>query len=225
MRFFGFLFIFLKCQYNNSKNMNILYTRVSTLDQKTDRQRVNEKDFDSVIEDKCSGAISFFERTGGIEIKKLVDNGIVKSLSVWQIDRLGRDLRDIMNTIHYFNQKNIPILFVSQGLRTLDESGKENPISKLIISILGIVGEMERNQIKERQLEGIRIAKLKGAYKGRQKGSSEDLLSFLNKDRNKKAVEYMKKGYKNTEISKITGLHINTLTKIKSVLNQFNKAS
>ena len=225
MRLFGFLFIFLKCQYNNSKNMNILYTRVSTLDQKTDRQRVNEKDFDSVIEDKCSGAISFFERTGGIEIKKLVDNGIVKSLSVWQIDRLGRDLRDIMNTIHYFNQKNIPILFVSQGLRTLDESGKENPISKLIISILVIVGVMERNQIKERQLEGIRIAKLKGAYKGRQKGSSEDLLSFLNKDRNKKAVEYMKKGYKNTEISKITGLHINTLTKIKSVLNQFNKAS
>jgi DNA invertase Pin-like site-specific DNA recombinase len=205
--------------------MNILYTRVSTLEQKTDRQRVNEKDFDSVIEDKCSGSISFFERTGGIEIKKLIDNGILKSLSVWQIDRLGRDLRDIMNTIHYFNQKNIPIFFVSQGLRTLDENGKENPISKLIISILGIVGEMERNQIKERQLEGIRIAKLKGAYKGRQKGSSEDLLSFLNKDRNKKAVEYMKKGYKNTEISKITGLHINTLTKIKSLLNQFNKAS
>jgi DNA invertase Pin-like site-specific DNA recombinase len=205
--------------------MNILYTRVSTLEQKTDRQRVNEKDFDSVIEDKCSGAISFFERTGGIEIKKLIDNGILKSLSVWQIDRLGRDLRDIMNTIHYFNQRNIPIFFVSQGLRTLDENGKENPISKLIISILGIVGEMERNQIKERQLEGIRIAKLKGAYKGRQKGSNEDLLSFLNKDRNKKAVEYMKKGYKNTEISKITGLHINTLTKIKSVLNQFNKAS
>ena len=205
--------------------MNILYTRVSTLEQKTDRQRITEKDFDLVIEDKCSGTISFFERTGGIEIKKLVDNGILKSLSVWEIDRLGRDLRDIMNTIHYFNQKNITIFFVSQGLRTLDESGKENPISKLIISILGIVGEMERNQIRERQLEGIRIAKLKGAYKGRKKGSNEDLLSFLNKDRNKKAVDYMKKGYKNTEISKITGLHINTLTKIKSLMNQFNKVS
>jgi DNA invertase Pin-like site-specific DNA recombinase len=205
--------------------MNILYTRVSTLDQKTDRQRITEKDFDLVIEDKCSGSITFFERTGGIEIKKLLDNGILKTLSVWQIDRLGRDLRDIINTIHYFNQKNIPIFFVSQGLRTLDENGKENPISKLIISILGIVGEMERNQIKERQLEGIRIAKLKGIYKGRQKGSNEDLLTFLSKDRNKKAVDYMKKGYKNTEISKITGLHINTLTKIKSVYNQFNKTS
>lgn len=209
---------------NNKKK--ILYVRTSTIEQRTDRQRVTESEFDLVIEDKCSGAISFFDRTGGIEIKKLVDNDLIESLSVWQIDRLGRDLRDIMNTIHYFNQKGITIYFVSQGLRTLDENGKENPISKMIISILGIVGEMERNQIKERQLEGIRIAKMKGnVYKGRKAGSKEDLLSFLNKEKNKKAVDYIKKGYKNTEVSKLTGLHINTLTKIKAILNQFNTIS
>jgi DNA invertase Pin-like site-specific DNA recombinase len=214
---------------HNSKNMNmiskkkILYTRTSTIEQKTDRQRVNESEFDLVVEDKCSGAISFFERTGGMEIKKFVDNDLIDSLSVWQIDRLGRDLRDIMNTIHYFNQKGITIYFVSQGLRTLDENGKENAISKMIISILGIVGEMERNQIRERQMEGIKIAKLKGnVYTGRKVGSKEDIHSFLNKDKNKKAVEYIKRGFKNTEVSKLTGLHINTLTKIKSILNQFS---
>jgi DNA invertase Pin-like site-specific DNA recombinase len=205
-----------------SNKKKILYVRTSTIEQKTDRQRVNESEYDFVVEDKCSGAIPFFERAGGIEIKKLVDNNILESLSVWQIDRLGRDLRDIMNTIFYFNEKGITIYFVSQGLRTLDENGKENPISKLIISILGIVGEMERAQSKERQLEGIRIAKMKNSYKGRKTGSKEDILVFLNKERNKKAIEYIKKGYKNTEISKITGLHINTLTKIKSVYNQFN---
>jgi DNA invertase Pin-like site-specific DNA recombinase len=202
--------------------MKVLYVRVSSLDQKTDRQRVNEKDYDLVIEDKCSGSISFFEREGGKEIKKLVEQGIIKHLSVWQIDRLGRDLRDIMNTIYYFNQIGISINFVSQGLTTLDSNGKENPISKMIISILGIVGEMERNQIKERQREGIRIAKMKGVYKGRKAGSKEDIISFLNKEKNKKAVEYMKKNYKNTEISKITGLHINTLTKIKAYLKKID---
>lgn len=202
--------------------MKILYARISTGDQRTDRQRITENEFDLVIEDVCSGAIPFFERTGGIEIKKLVDNGILKSLSVWQIDRLGRDLRDIMNTIHYFNEKNIVIYFVAQGLRTLDDNGKENPISKMIISILGIVGEMERSQIKERQLEGIRIAKLKGSYKGRQVGTKTDNITFINKEKNKKAIEYMKKGYKNTEISKITGLHINTLTKVKSIWKQLS---
>jgi DNA invertase Pin-like site-specific DNA recombinase len=203
------------------KKRKILYVRVSTLEQKTDRQRVNENDFDLVIEDKCSGSIAFFDRDGGKQIKKLIDEGVITTLFVWQIDRLGRDLRDIMNTIYYFNQKGVCISFISQGLSTLDNQGKESPISKMMISILGIVGEMEKNQIKERQMEGIKIAKLKGVYNGRKKGSNENVLTFLSKEKNKKAVEYLKKGFKSVEISKLTGLHINTITKIKK-LNQVN---
>lgn len=198
--------------------MKVLYARVSSIDQKTDRQRITENEFDLVVEDKCSGAIPFFEREGGKEIKKLVDEGILKNLSVWQIDRLGRDLRDIINTIHYFNERKISINFVSQGLTTLDPQGKENPISKMMISILGVVGEMERNQIKERQREGIRIAKMKGIYTGRKKGSNEDVLKFLSKEKNKKALDYLKKGYKINEVAKITGLHSNTVSKIKKIV-------
>jgi DNA invertase Pin-like site-specific DNA recombinase len=197
--------------------MKVLYCRVSSVDQKTDRQKVNESDFKFVVEDKCSGAIPFFERPGGIEIKKLIDKGALTSLGVWQIDRLGRDLRDIINTIHYFVEKKIAINFISQGLTTLDENGKENPISKMMISILGIVGEMERVQIKERQLEGIKIAKLKGAYTGRKKGSKETTLDFLSKEKNKKAADYLKKGYKVTEVAKLTELNINTVSKIKKL--------
>ena len=200
--------------------MKILYCRVSTIDQKTDRQRVNEHDFKLVIEDKCSGSIPFFERPGGQEIKKYIDNGILTTLCVWQIDRLGRDLRDIINTIHYFNEKKIAIHFVSQGLTTLDANGKENPISKMMISILGIVGEMEKAQIKERQLEGIRIAKLKGVYTGRKAGSNESIIDFLSKEKNKKAFDYLKKGYRVGEVAKITDLHINTVSKIKKLVNQ-----
>ena len=200
--------------------MKVLYCRVSTLDQKTDRQRVSEQDYKLVIEDKCSGAIPFFERPGGVEIKKLVDEGILTTLSVWQIDRLGRDLRDIINTIHYFVEKKINIIFVSQGLTTLDANGKENPISKMMISILGIVGEMERVQIKERQIEGIRIAKLKGTYTGRRKGSNETLLDFLSKEKNRKAHDYLVKGYKVGEAAKLADLHINTVSKIKKLMLQ-----
>ena len=94
--------------------MKVLYTRVSSIEQKTDRQRVNENDFDLVIEDKCSGSIPFFEREGGKEVLKLIDKGILTSLGVLQIDRLGRDLRDIINTIYFFNEKKIPIIFISQ---------------------------------------------------------------------------------------------------------------
>ena len=195
--------------------MKLLYVRCSSLDQKTDRQRVNESDYDLVVEDKCSGAVPFFEREGGKKVLRYLNEGILTSVYVWQIDRLGRDLRDIINTIHFFNKKSIGITFVAQGLSTLDSNGKENPISKMIISIMGIIGEMERNQIKERQMEGIELAKLKGAYKGRIKGSKEDAIKFLSKEKNKKALEYLKKGYKSVEIAKIVGISINTITKIK----------
>jgi DNA invertase Pin-like site-specific DNA recombinase len=197
--------------------MKVLYVRCSTADQKTDRQRVNENDFNLVIEDKCSGAVPFFEREGGKEIKKLTEQGIIKSLAIYSIDRAGRDLRDIINTIHYFTSKGICISFISQGLSTLSPDGKENSLSKLIISILGTVAEMERIQIRERQMEGIRIAKLKKVYKGRKEGSKEDTLAFLSKEKNKRALELLKKGYKAVEISKITDIHINTITKIKKL--------
>lgn len=188
------------------------------MDQKTDRQRVNEKDFKIIVEDKCSGSIPFFERVGGKEILKYIEKGIIVTcLSVWTIDRLGRNLRDILNTIHFFTEKNIPIVFLSQGLRTIDENNKENSITKLMISILGTVSEMEKSQIRERQLEGIKIAKLKGVYKGRQKGTIEDVHAFLDKPKNRKALDYIKKGYKLREAAKLAGVHINTMTKIKKL--------
>lgn len=198
--------------------MKILYVRVSSLDQKTDRQKINENDFNLVVEDKCSGSMAFEEREGGKKILKLLHENHVTSLSVISIDRLGRNLKDLLHTIEQFNTKHVPIFFINQGLRTLDDNGKENPISKMIISILGVVGEMERTQIKERQAEGIALAKAKGLFNGRKTGSIEDNLKFLSKPKNAKALDYLKRGdLTNLEISKITGLHINTLTKIKKI--------
>lgn len=197
--------------------MKVLYCRVSSIDQKTDRQKVNEKEYQLVIEDKCSGSIPFFERVGGKEIKKLVEKGILKSLSVLSIDRLGRDLRDIINTIHFFTERKIAINFISQGLTTLDQNGNENAIAKMMIAILGVVGEMERVQIRERQTEGIKLAKAKGVYTGRAIGSKEDVLKFLSKEKNKKALGLLKKGYKVNEAAQLCGLHINTITKIKKL--------
>jgi DNA invertase Pin-like site-specific DNA recombinase len=198
--------------------MKVLYVRISSLDQKTDRQKVQEKDFNLVVEDKVSGSIPFFERQGGKRIMDLVEKGEIEELSVWQIDRLGRDVRDIVNTIHYFTQKKICISFISQGLKTLNPDKTENSISKMVINILGIVSEIERTQILERQRQGIDLAKSKGVYKGRKTGTQEDTLKFLSKPRNKKVIELLRKGYKSKDISTLVGVHINTITKIKKVL-------
>jgi DNA invertase Pin-like site-specific DNA recombinase len=196
-------------------SISILYVRTSTVDQKTDRQRVNESSYDKVIEDKCSGTIPMFERPGGIELKKLIDSGVVSSISVWQIDRCGRDLRDIINFIYYTTVKKVPVHFVSQGLVTLDEKGEENPISKMIISILGVVADMEKKLIRERQLEGIAISKLQKKFTGRKPGTKENALTFLSKPGNRKAMNLLKKGYRMREVASISGISINTVLKVK----------
>jgi DNA invertase Pin-like site-specific DNA recombinase len=200
--------------------MKVLYVRTSTIEQKTDRQRVNEKDYQLVIEDKCSGSTDLFDREGGKKLLKLIDKGLLKELHVWEIDRLGRNLLTILKNINFFNEKKICIHFVSQGLRTLQPDGTENNISNMIISILGIVAQMEKSIGRERQLSGIKLAKLqKDKYLGRAKGTSEDVLKFLSKPKNAKAIDYIKKGYKNVEVAKIVGVHFNTITKIRKVAN------
>ena len=198
--------------------MNILYVRVSSAEQHPDRQRVKEKDFNLIVEDRCSGAIPFFERPGGKEILGYAERGILTSVSVVQIDRLGRSLLDVLSSIQYFTTKKICIHFLSQGLKTLEADHKENPITKMIISMLGVVAEMERNQIKERTAEGIKLAKARGVYKGRKAGTGEDVLAFLSKDKNKKALEYLRKGYKSAEAAKLSGVHPNTVCKIKKYM-------
>lgn len=200
-------------------SISILYVRISTLDQKTDRQRINESEYDKVIEDKCSGSIPMFQRPGGQELKKLLDLGVVRKISCWQIDRCGRDLRDIINFLHYTTERKVPVHFISQGLVTLNENGEENPIAKMMISILGVVAEMERKLILERQKEGIAIAKLKGnIYLGRKPNSKEDPLRFLSKPRNKKAMDLLKKGYKAREVARIVEISPNTVTKVKKLM-------
>ena len=197
--------------------MKVLYSRISSVTQNIDRQLINKKDYDMVIEDKCSGVIPFFDRDGGLKLKKSLEQGRQIELFTNSLDRLGRNTEDILKTIRFFTERQIPITFISQGLTTLDEKGIENPMTKMMVGILGTLSEMERTISKERQKEGIELHKLKVGYKGRKKGTEEDVLKFLSKPNNKKSLELIKKGYKSVEISKITGVSLNTLTKIKKL--------
>jgi len=197
--------------------MNILYCRVSSAYQNLDRQLSHSHKFDDCIEDTSSGSIPFFERKHAKKIRKLLDDNKMTSFNVLTIDRLGRNLQDILSTIAIFNNYKVPIHFISQGLVTLDDKKNESSVAKLVINILACVAEMERNQIKERQAEGIALAKFNGVYKGRKQGSKEDVLQFLSKPKNKEALNYLKKGYSHRDISTLTGIHYNTVTKIKKL--------
>ena len=70
---------------------------------------------------------------------------------------------------------------------------------------------------------GIKIAKLKETHKGRAIGSKEDTLQFLAKDKNQKALQYLKQGFKGVEVAKLIGMHFNTIIQIKRwACNSYN---
>lgn len=155
--------------------MRAKYIRVSTTGQNTDRQ---QGEFDGLeYTDTCSGSIAFKDRP---KANELLSNKDITEVHVHSIDRLGRNTLDIMQTIKDFTDKGINVVSTKEGLQTLID-GKENPVAKMMIGILGTLAEFELSRIKERQAEGIAKAKAKGGYVGRKTGSSEDLDTFINK--------------------------------------------
>ena len=89
-----------------------------------------------------------------------------------------------------------------------------------MLSILGSVGQYEKSLTKKRQLQGIELTKklFPHKYGGRKQNTKEDRFKFLSKPKNQKAIEYLNKGMKGVEISKLVGISLNTITKIKKNL-------
>lgn len=201
------------------------YSRISTVGQSANRQIANFKthigfEADKVYVDKIQGNIPFLERP---EASKLFDQlttlGKPVIVVVDSIDRLGRNLLDILNTIDLFTKNGISLKSLKEGFTTLLDNGKENPTAKLVISVMGSIAEMERNRIKERTSEGIKIARAKGKYQGRKLGSVQTTEKML--QRHSDIVKKLEKGLTIREIAQITGKSTATIQKIKNV--QFNK--
>ena len=160
--------------------MNVKYVRISTANQRIERQIQNEKNFDKIYIDKCSGAIPFNSRDAA---KSLLRNKKVSQITVSDITRLGRNMNDILSTIEYFTKLNINISIENLGLSTVVK-GKTNPTASLIINLLSSISQYEREIIKERTQQGREIAKAKGKYKGRKRGTK-----ISNDDYNKKYLK------------------------------------
>ena len=191
--------------------MVVKYIRVSTLEQNIDRQEDNT--MKSYV-DKCSGSIAFKERK---EASKLLSNHEVSEVQVHSIDRLGRNTLDIMNTIENFTSRGINVVSVKEGLNTIVD-GKVNPISKLMIGILGTLSEFELTRIKERQLEGISKAKAKGVYGGRARGTKESVEVFMSKASTKSILKYLKMNESISRTAKLSQTSEGSVKKVKKMI-------
>ena len=195
--------------------MKIFISRVSTEEQSELRQIQNVEGFDKVIIDKCDGDIGLWDRPETSKYKKYVDNGTIKHIEFHQVDRMGRNLSNILSEYEELTEKGIRVVCREPHFQNFNEKGEEDIFSKLLLSLLGSVGAYEKSLIKKRQLEGIRLAKLMNPekYSGRKQNTKESKLKFLQK--HSKAVEYLERGMKGVEVSKLCGISLNTITKIK----------
>ncbi|MDI9311846.1 MAG: recombinase family protein [Limnohabitans sp.] len=133
-------------------------------------------------------------RAEAIRLFEVISNFKGNSVTVVidSIDRLGRNLLNILFTIEIFNANSINLKSLKEGFETVLD-GKENPTAKMVISVMGSIAEMERNKIKERQTEGVLIAKAQGKFKGRKVGSTISNQQFIS--RYPLVVQKLKKGY------------------------------
>ena len=147
--------------------MIVGYARVSTIDQNLDRQIENLEAFgaEKIFTEKQSGK-SIEDRPIFIETLNFVRMG--DRLIVESIDRLGRNYDEIIQTVNYLKEKEVQLMITSLpmmneaiGNPLLDKFMKD-----LIIQILAMISEQERNESKRRQAQGIKVAKEKGIYKG-----------------------------------------------------------
>ena len=201
--------------------MKILrYVRVSSQSQKVDRQ-VEEGDrtkYDFFLEEKVSGKTELFLREKGSIIKELVLEGKVDVVSIYSVDRISRNLKDLLSVIDFFHDNGVSLQIDNLGITTLVE-GKVNPSIMIIIQMMGAFSQLENEWRKERQMEGIKRAKEKGVYDMREHHRrKETKKEFLTK--HKKTIEMMEKypHMKNVELAKIGGVHFNTITKLRKVV-------
>jgi len=204
--------------------MYYYYSRISSIYQSASRQIENFKihsEFspENLFVDKIQGNVKFMERPEAIKLFDTITSVDGKKIIVVDsVDRLGRNLIDILSTIELFTKNGICLKSLKEGFETLLEDGRENPMAKMVCTVMGSIAEMERNRIKERMTEGVKIAKAKGKYTGRKIGSTQTDSKLL--ERHALIVKKIKKGMVVRDIAEALNCSTTTIIKVKKVLEK-----
>src|SRR5271170_4802169 len=144
----------------SSKGQRVGYVRVSALDQ-NEIPQLEGRELDKVFRDKASGkdvkrpqleALLAFVREGD-------------TLYCHSMDRLARNLDDLRRLVLGLTERGVDVCFAKENLTF---TGEDSPMSNLLLSVMGAFAQFERELIRERQREGIAIAKRAGKYRGRK---------------------------------------------------------
>lgn len=183
------------CEGEGMNGQRVGYIRVSSFEQNTDRQ-LDGVEVDRVFNDKASGKDT--KRPQLDAMLAFVREG--DTLVVHSMDRLARNLDDLRQIVQSLTARGVRIEFVKEHLLF---TGEDSPMATLMLSVMGAFAEFERALIRERQREGIALAKQRGAYRGRKKALSADQAAEV---RRRAAA-----GEKKAEIARCMGISRETL--------------
>ena len=153
------------------QGQRIGYVRVSSFDQNPQRQ-LDHVQVDKVFTDQASG-----KDTRREQLQALL--GFVRegdTVVVHSMDRLARNLDDLRRLVQGLTQRGVRIEFVKECLIF---TGEDSPMANLLLSVMGAFAEFERALLRERQREGIALAKQRGAYRGRKKALGPERAAEL----------------------------------------------
>ena len=148
--------------------MNVAYVRVSTIDQNEARQveALKKHNIDKWYIEKVSG-----KDTNRPKLKEMLDyvrEGDV--VYIHDFSRLARSTKDLLNIVETLEDKGVSLV---SNKESIDSS---TPTGKLMLTMIGAIAEFERQNLLERQKEGIAIAQREGKFKGRQVKQVDDVM-------------------------------------------------
>ena len=204
----------------------VIYARVSSAGdrQSTDRQVADlrafaEREGIEVVgeyEEHGSGA-----REDRPELLRCVDflkRGKCSTLLVSEISRLGRTVKGVVNTIDELTKVGVNVYVQDINLWTLLPDGSENPMAKIILTVLALGAELERKSIVGRLNSGRERAKAKGVKMGRPHGSKMSDRNLLKKYPD--VAKKLQKGLAMRDVAKLCGVSMATVQKVKKVSTQ-----
>ena len=200
----------------------VIYTRVSTKDQATQRQvndlsKVEGFTVVKTFSENISGfSKSMEERKGLQDMLKYVRKNGIKYIMVSEVSRLGRNTVECLNLIHELENEGICLYIHNLGCTIGKDCGQDSIFTKLIVTIMADLARMESEQLSQRIKSGIRNRKEKGLHTGRKVNSAESRERFLGK--HKDILKYLNLGRSYSEITKLTGAAPYTISKVKKAL-------
>ncbi|PTK29042.1 recombinase family protein [Staphylococcus hominis] len=196
--------------------MIVGYARVSSLDQNLERQLENLKMFgaEKIFTEKQSGK-SIENRPvlqEALNFVRIGDRFVVES-----IDRLGRNYDEVISTVNYLKDKEVQLMITSLPMmnEVISNPLLDKFMKDLIVQILAMVSEQERNESKRRQAQGIQVAKAKGVYKGRPLLYSPNAKDPQKRIIYHRVVEMLEEGQAISKIAKEVNITRQTVYRIK----------